>query len=147
MDSQIVKKFLAFCGSRRFITVFTTARNWPLSWARCIQSTPSYTTSLRFILIFIIPFMHRYSSGLFPPSLCISHLSNSCYMPHWNHPLWYGHRNNIWPSVTSSHHLHVQHAVVQPDIQVALFVWYLTSAYTVPLINPIPKYLKFILSH
>jgi len=28
----------AFYGAWRFITVFTRARHWPLSWARCIQS-------------------------------------------------------------------------------------------------------------
>jgi len=31
--------------------VFTTAWHWSLSWARCIQSTPSHPTSLRSILI------------------------------------------------------------------------------------------------
>jgi len=34
--SQLVKKFLAFCGTRRFITVFTRARHLSLSWARSI---------------------------------------------------------------------------------------------------------------
>jgi len=34
-----------------FIFVFTTARHWSLSWARCIRSTPSHTISLRSILI------------------------------------------------------------------------------------------------
>jgi len=29
----------AFCGTRRIITVFTTVRNWPISWARWITST------------------------------------------------------------------------------------------------------------
>jgi hypothetical protein len=29
--TQPVKKFLAFYGTRRFITVFTTARQWSLS--------------------------------------------------------------------------------------------------------------------
>jgi hypothetical protein len=39
--AQLVNKFPAFYGTRRFITVFTTARHWSLSWARWIQSTPS----------------------------------------------------------------------------------------------------------
>jgi hypothetical protein len=34
-----VKKFPAFYGARRFITVFTTARHWSLSWARWVQSS------------------------------------------------------------------------------------------------------------
>jgi len=30
--TQLVKKFPAFYGTRRFITVFTTALHWSLSW-------------------------------------------------------------------------------------------------------------------
>jgi len=37
--TQMAKKFLAFYGTRRFITVFTTARQCTLSWATWIQST------------------------------------------------------------------------------------------------------------
>jgi hypothetical protein len=51
-SSQLVKKFLAFFGTRRFITTFTTARQLSLSWARSIQSLPpAHLTSWRFILI------------------------------------------------------------------------------------------------
>jgi len=32
--SQLVKKFPAFYGTRRFITVFTSACHLPVSWAR-----------------------------------------------------------------------------------------------------------------
>jgi len=42
-----VTKLPTLYGTRRFITVFTTARHWSVSWAICIQSTPS----LRSILI------------------------------------------------------------------------------------------------
>jgi hypothetical protein len=50
--SQIVKKFLAFFGTRRFITTFTTARQLSLSWARSIQSLlPAHLTSWRYTLI------------------------------------------------------------------------------------------------
>jgi hypothetical protein len=38
--SQLIKKFPAFCRTRRFITLFTSAWNLSLSWARLIQSTP-----------------------------------------------------------------------------------------------------------
>jgi len=37
-------------GTRRFITVFTRARHYSLSWARWTQSTPSYPISPRSIL-------------------------------------------------------------------------------------------------
>ena len=42
----------AGCWIRRFITVFTTARQWLLSWARSIQSISFQTISTRLILIF-----------------------------------------------------------------------------------------------
>jgi len=29
--TQLIKKFVAFCGTRRFITVFTRAHHWSLS--------------------------------------------------------------------------------------------------------------------
>jgi len=37
----LVKIFPAFYGTRRFIMDLTRARNWSLSWARRLQSTPS----------------------------------------------------------------------------------------------------------
>jgi hypothetical protein len=37
-SSQAIPRLL---WTPRFITVFTTARHWYLSWARCIKSTPS----------------------------------------------------------------------------------------------------------
>jgi hypothetical protein len=40
--SQLVKKFPAFYGTRRFIDPFTSARHLSLSWARSIQSTPPH---------------------------------------------------------------------------------------------------------
>jgi hypothetical protein len=40
--AQLVKKFPVFYGTRRFITVFTRARHWPLSSARLIQYTPQF---------------------------------------------------------------------------------------------------------
>ena len=48
---QPANKFPAFYTTRRFITVFTTARHLSLSWARWIQSTPSRTMPLTLILI------------------------------------------------------------------------------------------------
>ena len=43
--SQLVKKFPAFYGTRKFITVFTSARHLSLPWASSIQSIPSHPTS------------------------------------------------------------------------------------------------------
>jgi len=49
--TQPVMKFPAFYGIQKFITVFTTNRHWSVSWARCIQSTPTHCISLRPTLI------------------------------------------------------------------------------------------------
>jgi hypothetical protein len=53
-------------GIRRFITVFTTALHWSLSWARVIQSTPSHPISLRSILILSTHLRLGLPSGLLP---------------------------------------------------------------------------------
>jgi hypothetical protein len=52
-------------GARRFITVFTTAHHWFLSWARWIHSTPSHPISLRPILILSYHLRWGLPSGLF----------------------------------------------------------------------------------
>jgi hypothetical protein len=44
--AQLIKKFLAFFGSRRFITIRTNARLRSLSWASWIWSKPSHTIFL-----------------------------------------------------------------------------------------------------
>ena len=48
---QLVKKFPAFHGTRRFITALTSVRHLSLSWAGPIQSTCPHPTSWRSILI------------------------------------------------------------------------------------------------
>ena len=60
--SQLVKKFPAFYGTRRFITIFTSAHHLSLSGARSIQSIPPHPTSWRYILLL---FSHLFL-GLFP---------------------------------------------------------------------------------
>jgi hypothetical protein len=48
---HLVKKFPAFFGTRRFITIFKSAPLLPLFWARLIQSLPPHPTLWRSILI------------------------------------------------------------------------------------------------
>jgi hypothetical protein len=48
---QLVKKFPPFCGTRRFITAFTSARHLSLYWASSAQSIPPHPTSWKSILI------------------------------------------------------------------------------------------------
>ena len=64
--SQLVKKFTAFYGTRRFITTFTSARHLSLSWARSIKSMPPHPTSWRSILILSSHLLLGFPSGVFP---------------------------------------------------------------------------------
>ena len=63
--SQPVKKFLAFYGTRKFITAFTSARHLSLSWARSIQSMPPHLNSWRSILILSSNLCLGLPSGLY----------------------------------------------------------------------------------
>jgi hypothetical protein len=47
---QLVKKFLTFYGTWRFITAFTSARHLSPSWASTIQSMPLRSTSWRSVV-------------------------------------------------------------------------------------------------
>jgi len=38
---QLVKKFPAFCGTHRFITMFTKAHHWTLFWAKWVHPHPN----------------------------------------------------------------------------------------------------------
>ena len=64
---QLVKKFPAFFGTRRFLTALTTsARHLSLSWASPIQSSYPNRTSWRSILILSSHLRLGLPSGLFP---------------------------------------------------------------------------------
>ena len=62
---QLVKKFLAFYGIRKFITVFTSACHLSLSRARSIQSIPPNPCSWRSILILSFHLRLVLPSGFF----------------------------------------------------------------------------------
>jgi hypothetical protein len=51
---QLVNKFPAFYEIRRFITVFTTARNLPLSQARLVQYAPIFQICRNVIFTFTL---------------------------------------------------------------------------------------------
>jgi len=63
---QLVKKFPAFHGTRRFITALTSFRHLSLSWASPIQSICPHSTSWRSILILSTHLRIGLPSGLFP---------------------------------------------------------------------------------
>ena len=63
---QLVKKFPAFHGTRRFITAFTSVRHLSLSWARPIQSIYPHPTSWRSVLILSTHLRLGLPSGFLP---------------------------------------------------------------------------------
>ena len=63
---QLVKKFPAFHGTRRFITALTSVRHLSLFWVSPIQSIYPYPTSWRSILILSTHLRLGLPSGLFP---------------------------------------------------------------------------------
>ena len=81
--SQLLKKFPAFYGTRRFITAFTSARHLSLPWVRSIQSLPPHPTSWRSYCppIYAWIFQVVSYSQVSPPKPWI-HLSSPPYVLH-----------------------------------------------------------------
>jgi hypothetical protein len=98
---QLLKNFPIFYGTQRFLTVFTTALHWSLSWATSIQSLPPTPVSLSYILILSTHQCLGLSSGLFPSGFPtnIPRLPHSCYMLWPSHPPWHDQPNYTWRRV------------------------------------------------
>ena len=82
---QLVKKFPAFHGTRRFITALTIVRQLSLSWASPIQSIYPHPISWRSILILSTHLGLGLPSGLFPfgfPTKTLYTPSSHPYAPH-----------------------------------------------------------------
>ena len=82
---QLVKKFPAFHGTRRFITALTSARQLSLSWASPIQSIYPHPTSWRSILILPTHLLLGLPSRLLPsgfPTKTLDTPSTHPYAPH-----------------------------------------------------------------
>ena len=82
---QLVKKFPAFHGTRRFITALTSIRHVSLSWASPIKSIYPHRTSWRSILILSTHLHLGLPSGLLPsgfPSKTLYTPSPHPYAPH-----------------------------------------------------------------
>ena len=79
----LAKKFPWFFGTREFVTVFTTARPFSLSWVRLIQFTASNLVSLRSILLFshlrsVFPSGLFLSGFLMNNAVCVCHPFHAC---------------------------------------------------------------------
>ena len=82
---QLVKKFPAFHGTRRFITAFISVRQMSLSWVSPIQSIYPHPTSWRSVLILSTHLHLGLPSGLLPSGLPTKNLytpSPHPYTPH-----------------------------------------------------------------
>jgi hypothetical protein len=107
--TQLLKNFPTFYGTRRFITVFTRALHWYLSWARSIQSVSPHPICLRSILILSthlclgIPSIH-FPSG-FPTNILYTFCFAPCYMPCQSRPPWLDHSNYTWRKVQGHNQL------------------------------------------
>ena len=71
---QLLKKFPTFYGTRKIITVFTSACQLSLTSASSIQSIPPHPTSWRYVLILSSHPCLGLSSGLFPSGFPIKTL-------------------------------------------------------------------------
>jgi hypothetical protein len=69
LSLSLSKNILLTYGTQRFITVFTKARHWTLSWANRIQFAPSIRISLRTILMLSSHLRLGLPSGLFSSGL------------------------------------------------------------------------------
>ena len=76
--SQLVKKFSALYGTRRFVTAFTSARHLSLSRASSIQSITPHPTSLSSVLILSFHLRLDLPNGLFPSGFP----TKTLYTPH-----------------------------------------------------------------
>ena len=78
---QLVKKFPAFHGTRRFITALTSVRHLSLSLASPIQSIHPHPTSWRSVLILSTHLRLGFPSGLFPSGFPTKTLYNPLSSP------------------------------------------------------------------
>ena len=111
---QLVKKFPAFHGTRRFITALTSVRHLSLSWASPIQSIYPHSTPWRSVLILSIHIRLGLPSGLFPsgyPTKTLYTPSPHPYAPHAQPISFFSILSPAQYWVSSTNHLAPHYAV------------------------------------
>ena len=104
--SQLLKKFPAFYGTRRFITALTRARRLSLFWATSTQSMPpsNFLKVCFNVILPSTPGSSKWFLSLRSPyqnTVCTAPLPQTCYMPRPSHSSLFDHPNNIWWGVES----------------------------------------------
>ena len=98
---QLVKKFPAFHGTRRFITALTSVRHLSLYWASPIQSIYPHPTSWRSIIILPTHLCLGLPSGFFPSGFPTKNpihppiLTHTRHIPSPSHSSRFYHPHNI----------------------------------------------------
>ena len=98
---QLVKKFPAFHGTRRFITALTGVRHLSLSWASLIQSIYPHPTYWKSVLILSTHLRLGLSSALLPSGFLTKTLytppllTHTRHMPSPSHSSRFYHPHNI----------------------------------------------------
>ena len=111
---QLVKKFPAFHGTRRFITALTSVCHLSLSWTSPIQSIYTHPTSWRSILILSAHLRLGLPSGLFPSGFSTKILYTRSPHPHAPHAQPNSFFSILSPAqywVSSTNHLAPRYAI------------------------------------
>jgi len=102
--TRLGKKFSAFYGTLRFITMFSRVRaGLYLSNMNPVRNLTPYFPKIHSNIIlpstpmsYELSLLFRFSNQ---NSLCIFNLSHPCHMAHPSRPPWFDDRNNFWWSV------------------------------------------------
>ena len=126
-DLQLVKKFLAFHGTRRFITALTSVRYLSLSWASPIQSIYPHPISCRSILILSTHLRLGLPSSLlpsgFPTKTLYTLYTLYTYAPHAQPISFFSILSPAQYWVRSTDHFAPRHSDLK-CIRCALLVWH-----------------------
>ena len=111
---QLVKKFPAFHGTRRFITALKRVHHLSLSWASPIQSIYPHPTSWRSILILSTQLHLGLPSGLLPSGFSTKTLYTPSPHPYTPHAQLISFFSILSPAqywVSSTNHLAPRYAI------------------------------------
>ena len=101
-DFQLVKKFPAFYGTRRFITAVISARQLSLSWASSIQSIPPHPTSRRSPILSQLDPVHTPTSHFQKIYLNII-IPSTPWSPKWSLSFRFPQQNPVYASPVPLH--------------------------------------------